>query len=80
MSLSSPGDLWPQSEREGNEEPDWVKSEKEQFEKHRDKDGDGKLNVDEIGEWILPEDYDHAHAEANHLIHHADSNKVGWIA
>ena len=51
-------DLWPQHEREGvpeEEEPDWVKSEKEQFGTYRDKDGDGKLSKQEIGEWVLPQ-------------------------
>lgn len=34
-------DLWPQYEQEqaGGKEPDWVKSERENFAKHRDKDG-----------------------------------------
>jgi len=75
-------DLWPQHEREGvpeEEEPDWVKSEKEQFGTYRDKDGDGKLSKQEIGEWVLPQDYDHAEAEARHLIHEADVNKDGKL-
>ena len=69
-------DLWPESERKGNEDPDWIKSEKEQFLKFRDRDGNGKLDIEEIGNWVMPPDYDHARAEANHLIHHADKNKV----
>ena len=31
----------------------------------------------EIGDWIAPQGYDHADAEANHLIYNADKNKVG---
>lgn len=69
-------DLWPQYEREqGGEEPDWVTSEREQFTNYRDQDKDGKLNKREIGDWVLPEDFDHANAEAKHLIYEADINK-----
>ena len=70
-------DIWPHYEREeGAEEPDWVQAEREQFGQHRDKDGDGKLDKTEISHWILPQDYDHAEAEARHLIYEADTNKV----
>lgn len=34
--------------KEGEEEPEWVKNEKEQFSSYRDKDGDGFLNPDEV--------------------------------
>jgi uncharacterized membrane-anchored protein len=71
------GDIWPQFEREeGADEPDWVKTEREHFNKHRDKNGDGSLDKEEISAWISPPDYDHAHAEAKHLIYEADTNKV----
>jgi len=33
---------------EGEEEPEWVKNEKEQFSLYRDKDKDGYLNTDEV--------------------------------
>lgn len=33
----------------------------------------------EIADWIAPEGYDHAEAEANHLIYNADKNKVSWV-
>lgn len=36
---------------EGEEEPEWVKNEKEQFSLYRDKDGDGFLNADEVS-WV----------------------------
>uniref|UniRef100_A0A914PZS2 Reticulocalbin-3 n=1 Tax=Panagrolaimus davidi TaxID=227884 RepID=A0A914PZS2_9BILA len=35
-------------------EPDWVGSEREMFQEHRDKDSDGKLNKDEMRDWIMP--------------------------
>lgn len=69
-------DLWPAYEREGKEEePDWLAAEREQFHKHRDKDANGKLDKEELGEWVLPKDFDHAEAEAKHLVYQADVNK-----
>ena len=69
------GDMWPDSEREPNaQEPDWVQSEREAFARHRDIDGDGFMNQEELKKWLLPNDYDHAAAEARHLIHEAGSD------
>jgi len=56
-------------------EPDWVKSEREMFKSYRDKNGDGKLDKEELKEWIMPTGFDHAEAEARHLLHLADDNK-----
>lgn len=56
-------------------EPDWVKFERETFKTHRDKNGDGKLDNEELKEWIMPTGFDHAEAEAKHLIQMADENK-----
>ena len=42
----------------------------------RDKDGDGKLNREELKQWIMPENYDHAKAEAAHLIYESDTDSV----
>lgn len=66
-------DIWPQYER-GNEEPEWLKQEREHFATQRDKDGDGKLNREELKQWIMPENYDHAKAEAAHLIYESDTD------
>ena len=60
--------------------PDWVESEREQFKAYRDKDKDGKLNADEVKEWIIPEDYDHSESEAQHLVFTADENKDGKLS
>lgn len=69
-------DIWPKWERkEGEPEPEWVESEREQFAEGRDMDGDGKLNRDEIAKWISPEDFDPAKSEADHLMYNADKNK-----
>lgn len=57
-----------------------MKTERTNFAQHRDKNNDGFLDKDEIKEWILPQDYDHADAEAKHLIYEADkSPKVGMF-
>ena len=60
---------------DGKEEPDWVASEREQFTKYRDMNKDGVLSEQEIRAWIMPDDYDHAEAEAKHLIYEADDDK-----
>uniref|UniRef100_A0A667HYG7 Reticulocalbin-3 n=1 Tax=Lynx canadensis TaxID=61383 RepID=A0A667HYG7_LYNCA len=48
------------SHEENGPEPDWVVSEREQFNEFRDLNKDGKLDKDEIPPLILPQDYDHA--------------------
>ncbi|XP_053576376.1 reticulocalbin-1 [Bombina bombina] len=63
------------SHEDGAPEPDWVATEREQFADFRDLNKDGKMDKDEIRHWILPEDYDHAQAEARHLIYESDRNK-----
>nr|XP_012595297.1 reticulocalbin-1 [Microcebus murinus] len=63
------------SHEENGPEPDWVVSEREQFNEFRDLNKDGKLDKDEIRHWILPQDYDHAQAEARHLVYESDTNK-----
>lgn len=71
------GDMY--SPENGEEEPDWVKSEREQFAEFRDKNNDGKMDRQETLDWILPEDYDHAEAEAKHLLHEADVDRDGKL-
>jgi Ca2+-binding EF-hand superfamily protein len=60
-------------------EPDWVESEREMFREQRDKNKDGKLDTEEMKEWIMPTGFDHADAEAKHLLHMADDNKDGTL-
>ncbi|XP_069479660.1 reticulocalbin-1 [Ambystoma mexicanum] len=60
---------------EGGPEPDWVASEREQFTDFRDANKDGKMDKEEIRHWILPQDYDHAQAEARHLVYESDQDK-----
>ncbi|XP_008399936.2 calumenin-A isoform X1 [Poecilia reticulata] len=63
----------------GLEEPEWVASERQQFSEFRDKNQDGKMDREETLDWILPADYDHAVAEAKHLLYESDSNKDGRL-
>ncbi|XP_030071711.1 calumenin isoform X1 [Microcaecilia unicolor] len=62
-----------------SEEPEWVKTEREQFVEFRDKNRDGKMDKEETKDWILPSDYDHAEAEARHLVYESDQNKDGKL-
>lgn len=39
-----PGDLWPEGDREKGEEPDYIKTEREQFGTFRDLNKDGKMD------------------------------------
>ncbi|KAJ8411163.1 hypothetical protein AAFF_G00171690 [Aldrovandia affinis] len=61
------------------QEPEWVKTEREQFVEFRDKNKDGKMDKEETMDWILPLDYDHAEAEAKHLVYESDSDKDGKL-
>lgn len=62
------------------EEPAWVHSERDMFRQYRDKNGDGVLDAHEMGEWISPTGYDHAEAEASHLLYSADDDKDGELS
>ncbi|VDI68875.1 calumenin-like isoform X2 [Mytilus galloprovincialis] len=71
------GDMWPNKD---GEEPEWVKSEREQFNTYRDKNSDGKMDHEEVKDWIIPPDYDHTDAESKHLIYESDTNKDGKLS
>lgn len=58
------------------DEPEWVATERQQFSEFRDKNHDGKMDKEETLDWILPSDYDHAEAEAKHLLHESDADQV----
>ncbi|KAM6896024.1 calumenin-A [Lycodopsis pacificus] len=59
----------------GEEEPEWVESERKQFSEFRDKNKDGKMDKEETLDWILPSDYNQAEAEAKHLLHESDADQ-----
>lgn len=69
-----PGDMYNQEGED--EEPEWVTTERQQFTEFRDQNKDGKMDKHETRDWILPKDYDHAEAEAKHLIYEADKDEV----
>ncbi|XP_039648271.1 calumenin-A [Perca fluviatilis] len=71
------GDMYTSDGEE--EEPEWVATERQQFSEFRDKNNDGKMDKEETLDWILPSDYDHAEAEAKHLMHEADANHDGKL-
>jgi len=73
------GDLWPEEER-GGEEPEWLKTEREQFTAHRDKDKNGFMDKEEVADWIMPDDFDHIDSEASHLVSESDTDKDGSIS
>ncbi|XP_061736455.1 reticulocalbin-1 isoform X2 [Nerophis ophidion] len=60
---------------DGGPEPDWVRTERDQFSDFRDLNKDGKMDRDEIRQWIMPQNYDHAQAEARHLVYESDQDK-----
>jgi len=62
-----------------SDEPNFIISEKEQFKTYRDKDGDGYLDIGEIKDWILPDNFDHAEAESRHLVYESDSDADGKL-
>lgn len=62
--------------KDGEDEPEWVAVEVENFRSFRDKNKDNVLDREEVNNWILPTDYDHSLNEAKHLIYEADQNKV----
>ncbi|CDW56113.1 EF hand family protein [Trichuris trichiura] len=65
----------PEDYPDQKKEPEWVEAERKMFQQYRDKDKDGKLNADELKAWLMPDDFDHAEAEAKHLINVADDDK-----
>ena len=71
-------DMW--HEDDDGEEPDWVEEERRQFHEFRDSDKSGYLENQEVRDWILPSEYDHAEGEAKHLIESCDSNGDGQLS
>jgi len=72
------GDMY--SPEEGENEPDWVQTERKHFSEIRDENKDGYLDAAEVSQWILPGEIDHADNEAKHLILETDTNKDDKIS
>jgi len=75
LAMMWSGDMWTKKD-DADEEPDWIKEERNQFLTYRDKNNDGVMDREEVKDWIIPDDFDHADSEAKHLIHEADINQV----
>ncbi|XP_007251119.1 reticulocalbin-3 isoform X2 [Astyanax mexicanus] len=72
------GDMY--TSEDGENEPEWVNTEKKQFSEFRDVNKDGFLDASEVAQWILPGDVDHADIEAKHLIHETDRDNDGRLS
>ena len=59
--------------------PEWIEIEKQQFLSHRDQNGDGGVDLNELREWLHPNGVPPALAEAKHLIMQSDSDKDGFL-
>lgn len=59
----------------GAGEPNWLQDEKDNFKEHLDKNGDGKLDRDELTAWIIPDDGMFGMEEAEYLMSEADIDK-----
>ncbi|XP_072941475.1 calumenin-B [Epargyreus clarus] len=68
------GDMYKPEDGEDGVEPDWVMQEREQFTGYRDTNKDGFMDELEVKEWIAPPEFDHAEAEARHLVFEADGD------
>ncbi len=58
------------------DEPSWVEDEKANFDHVLDKNGDGKLDSDEVREWLVPDTETTNQVEMRHLFMSADTNRV----
>ncbi|KAA0201051.1 putative reticulocalbin calumenin dna supercoiling factor [Fasciolopsis buskii] len=70
-------DMW--SGEKGESEPEWVKSEREEFHNKRDTNKDGKLDVQEVYNWIFPSVDDPIKTEADHLMQEVDVDGDGRL-
>ncbi|XP_014356875.2 calumenin-B [Papilio machaon] len=68
------GDMYKPEDGDEEDEPDWVKQEREQFTGYRDTNKDGFMDETEVKDWIAPPEFDHAEAEARHLVFEADGD------
>ncbi|XP_014868051.1 PREDICTED: reticulocalbin-3 isoform X1 [Poecilia mexicana] len=71
------GDMYTPEDSES--EPDWVQTERKHFGEFRDVNKDGYLDANEVAQWVLPGEVDHADNEAKHLIYETDTNKDGRL-
>ncbi|KFO80349.1 Reticulocalbin-3, partial [Cuculus canorus] len=64
----------------GAPEPPWVLEERTQFVGARDRDGDGRLNPEEVGYWLRPPTAGWALPMHPNLLHHANRSGDGLLS
>ncbi|KAH9643845.1 hypothetical protein HF086_018238 [Spodoptera exigua] len=62
------GDMYKPEDGEDEDEPDWF------IFFNRDTNKDGFMDENEVKDWIAPPEFDHAEAEARHLVFEADTD------
>jgi len=72
-------DLLADEEDEHVNKPEWIEIEKRNFLQHRDLNGDGSVDLNELREWLHPNGVPPALAEAKHLIALSDKDKDGFL-
>jgi len=75
-------DIYPEHDRvkDKGKEPEWVKQSRDRFaEKDRDKNQDGRLDEEEITNWLFPDPKIHLRKEVDHMFKEADINNDGRI-
>lgn len=65
-----------QDDEDDDEHSEDEDEDREEFKNNLDKNGDGRLDKEEIKAWIIPDDYNHVEEESRHLIREADANEV----
>lgn len=53
---------------------------RQDFSRQRDTNKDGKLDLQEVADWVMPEGFSHAEAEATYLISMADADGDGKLS
>jgi len=67
-------------DEDGSKNTDWVENELQNFDEYLDKNHDGKLDSEEILQWVAPESSEQALEEAQHLMGTVDENKDAFIS
>ena len=62
-----------------NQGPEWVQKERENFARTFDKNGNGKLEFDEIHKWVIPMRGE-SREEAEHLMEGTDEDANGYLS
>ena len=61
-------------------EPSWATTQRKRFYTERDIDEDGKMNQDEVREWLMPDESENIISEARRLVQDSDDNRDGVLS